>query len=96
MDRLPQIVPISELRQRQQELLLALDSGPVVFTQHGKAAAVMISPEQWNQIVDDLEDYVDLVNAMRQDQAVAQGEAEWVDVDLDELRSSQDDDKLAA
>jgi antitoxin StbD len=57
---LPDLLPISELRQRQNEILRRIETSPVVLTQHGRAAAVLVSPECWNAIVEELEDLRDL------------------------------------
>ena len=54
MEVLPKIIPISQLRQRQSDVLKNLPDGPVVLTQHGRAMAVMVSPDQWNHIDESL------------------------------------------
>ncbi len=63
------IIPISELRKRQAEVLLALERGPAILTQHGKGAAVLLSLEQYNQMLQELEDLEDALDALdsRQD-----------------------------
>jgi prevent-host-death family protein len=48
MNKIPELLPISELRLHQNEVLDRLKSGPVVLTQHSRAAAVLVSVEQWN------------------------------------------------
>ncbi len=60
----PDLVPISDLRQRQVEILEMLQRGPITLTQRGRAAAVMISPEQWNVIIEELEDLRDALDAI--------------------------------
>jgi PHD/YefM family antitoxin component YafN of YafNO toxin-antitoxin module len=59
----PELMPISELRLRQSEVLGRLPNGPVVLTQHGHAAAVLVSPDQWNRIIAELEDLQDTNDA---------------------------------
>jgi prevent-host-death family protein len=59
----PELLPISDLRQRQNEILLMLGSGPVILTQHGRAAAVMLSPDTWRELLAELEDLRDAVSA---------------------------------
>lgn len=61
--RLPELVPISDLRTRQAEVLANLAQGPVILTQHSKAAAVLISTEQYNEMVTMLEDLQDVLDA---------------------------------
>ena len=49
---MPELVPISDIRQRQVEILASLAAGPVILTQHGRAAAVMVSPAEYDRIID--------------------------------------------
>jgi prevent-host-death family protein len=56
MNAVPELVPISEVRKRQNEILVQLNAGPVILTQRGRVAAVMVSPEQWNQLIERLKD----------------------------------------
>jgi len=63
MSAVPEIVGISDLRLRQSEVLHKLAQGPVVLTQHSRAVAVLVSPEQWNQLVAELEELQDILAA---------------------------------
>jgi prevent-host-death family protein len=45
MRAIPELVPISQLRQRQSEVLARLSEGPVILTQHGQGAAVLVDLE---------------------------------------------------
>ncbi len=96
MNPIPEIIPISDIRQRQQEILAKLATGPIVLTQHGKGIAVLLDIQQWNQIAEDLEDLQDLVTILRQEEALARGDVEWEEVDLDELEESIRRDAMAA
>ena len=42
MDPLPEVVPISEMRLRQNELLERVSDKPILLTQHGRAVAVLL------------------------------------------------------
>ncbi len=64
MKAIPELAPISELRLRQSELLSRLGKGPVVLTQRGRAAVVLVDPDYWNQIVEELDDLRDAVDAI--------------------------------
>jgi len=84
MQTISEIVPVSGLRTRQKELLDGLSEGPVVLTQHGRAAAVLVSPEQWNRIIETLEDLSDSLDAMEMKARIASGQepvSEWADVE---------------
>ena len=43
--------PISRFRQSQSDILELLDDGPVLLTHHGVSAGVLISVEQYNEMV---------------------------------------------
>jgi prevent-host-death family protein len=61
---IPDIVGISDLRLRQNEVLSRLHKGPVVLTQHSRAVAVLVSPEQWNEIIERLEEAEDALDIL--------------------------------
>lgn len=42
------ILPITDLRTKQPEILAQLQASPVVLTHHGHGAAVLVEPKQWN------------------------------------------------
>jgi prevent-host-death family protein len=41
-------LPITDLRTKQPDVLNQLQQSPVVLTHRGHGAAVLVSPEQWN------------------------------------------------
>ncbi len=60
----PKFVPLSELAQRQAEILALLDEGPLMLTQENRAAGVLVDPAYWNQLIQELEDLRDALDAM--------------------------------
>ena len=78
MNPVPEILPISELRQRQERVLNKVAENPVILTQHGRASVVLVSPEQWNRLIEELEDLQDALDAIE-----ARQEAEPI-LDLDD------------
>ena len=54
MDLIQQIVPISEMKLKQPQIVAMLDNGPVVLAHRSKPAAVLVSVEEWNAISDEL------------------------------------------
>lgn len=81
MNVVPKLIPISRLRQTQNEILEQLSEGPIVLTQHGEAAVVLVDPEQWNRLIEELEYWQDSHDAMEARYRVAIGEDEVVDWD---------------
>jgi prevent-host-death family protein len=69
MRAIPEIFGVSDLRTRKSEILRKLHAGPVVLTQHARAVAVLVSPEKWNQLVEEIENLQDALAAVeaRQD-----------------------------
>lgn len=63
MERVPNTVPITDLRSRQTAILGELNEGPVLLTKQGRAAAVLVHPNYWNEVVALLEDLEDLAIA---------------------------------
>jgi PHD/YefM family antitoxin component YafN of YafNO toxin-antitoxin module len=72
MDTKPKLVPLSELEQRQAEILAALDQGPLVLTQENRAAVVLVDPGYWNQMVEELKGLRDALDAIDAYQAYRQ------------------------
>lgn len=64
MDTTPKLMPLSELGQRQAEILAALNEGPLVLTEGNRAAVVLVDADYWNQIVQELRDLRDTLDAM--------------------------------
>ncbi len=67
--RINEVIPISELRKRQAEVLTALEKGPTILTQHGKGAAVLLSFDAYNRLLEELEDLQDAMDALEARQA---------------------------
>jgi PHD/YefM family antitoxin component YafN of YafNO toxin-antitoxin module len=86
MNKVPEIVPISEMRTQQAAILEQLKNGPIVLTHHSKAAAVLVDPEQWNQLLEQLEDAQDIREILQQEREET-GKAELIPVDEEELRA---------
>ncbi|MBZ0168272.1 prevent-host-death family protein [Candidatus Methylomirabilis lanthanidiphila] len=61
--RVREVIPISDLRKRQAEVLAALKKGPAILTQHGKGAAVLLSLDAYNRLLEELEDLQDALDA---------------------------------
>lgn len=79
VDTIPQIYPISAMRQRQNEILAAVSHGPVVLAQRSKGVAVLVSLDMWNRLIQELEDLQDALDAIMIRQRIAAGEEEVYD-----------------
>ncbi|NJN81982.1 MAG: type II toxin-antitoxin system Phd/YefM family antitoxin [Caldilineaceae bacterium] len=85
MNKLPQIESISTMKHRYKEVIAKLDNGPVVLTQNSAPVGVLISPREWNQMVDEREDLEDLIALLKAELEVAEGEATMREVNPDTL-----------
>jgi PHD/YefM family antitoxin component YafN of YafNO toxin-antitoxin module len=47
-------LPVSDLRNRQSEIIEQLDETPVLLTRGGYGAGVLVHPEKWNQMVQEM------------------------------------------
>lgn len=78
MHKVPQFEPITRMQTKPTEVLALLDAGPVILAQRSKAAAVLISIEQWDKTVELIDDLTDTVDALRMELAIAKGEVEMM------------------
>ena len=65
MQAVPQITPLSDLRDRQQEVLSMMDNAPVILAEESKPRAVLVSVEQWNRIAREVKRSRQLAEAKR-------------------------------
>lgn len=54
MQKVQQIVPISNFRIDQDSILSMMDKEPVILAQRSKPRAVLVSVEQWDAMVEQL------------------------------------------
>ncbi len=79
MQSIPELIPISMLRQTQNDILGKLSEAPVVLTQHGRAVAVLADPDMWNELIEELETWQDSFAALEAKYQIAIGEQEVID-----------------
>lgn len=48
MTIMPEVIPVSQLRDRHKEILRQIADGPILLAQHSKPAAVLVSVDDWN------------------------------------------------
>lgn len=61
MNTLPKMASISELRHNHLDVFAQLAGGPVVIANRNQPTAVLVSPEQWDAIAEELEDLRDTI-----------------------------------
>jgi prevent-host-death family protein len=78
MEHVPQIVPISEMKLNQPDVLEKLNAGPVILASRSKATAVLVSVQQWERMVTYIEDLEDALAVAKLKLADMRGEVEWM------------------
>jgi len=86
MEKVMETLPVSELRSHQAEVISRLQKAPILLTQRGRGAGVLVHPDQWNEIVELLLDYEDITLA--QERMLEAREHPEVLEPLSELRKS--------
>ncbi len=100
----PQIDSISAFVRNPNKLLdAAREDGPVHLTQHGREAAVVLSPEHWRKIVDgmkamqeEIELLEDTVGVYKTKLALATGEDEIIRIEPGSWEEIPRDEKVLA
>lgn len=49
-----EVAAISDMQERPAEIMARLINGPVILTEHGRSAAVLLSMEEWQAINEQL------------------------------------------
>lgn len=49
-----EVAPVSDMHDRPAELIAQLQKGPVILTEHGRGAAVLLSMQEWQAINEQL------------------------------------------
>ena len=73
--RIPQMVSVSELKNHHLNVIKRLKQGPVLVASHNQPTAIIVSPGEWDSLMDKLESLEALVEAMTDDIAILRGEA---------------------
>ena len=67
--------PVTDMNRVPNEVLAMLVNNPVVLMQRSQPAAVMIQPDKWNDIAQELNDLRALVAALRAEQELSDPDA---------------------
>jgi prevent-host-death family protein len=72
----PQILPVSDMRNRHNEVMDKLTNGPVFLTRHGTGEAVLLSMKQWESILASLDEQADVIDLLEAQLEAAQNREE--------------------
>ena len=74
MNAIPEMIPISDLRARQNEIIAGLTNGPVILSQHSRGTAVLMAVAHYNGLMEEIEDLEDIIAVLRTELRIAKGE----------------------
>jgi len=55
MQQLPQMVSVADIKNHHLKVFAMLKKGPVIVASRSKPTAVIVSPEQWDAIVEEID-----------------------------------------
>lgn len=64
MQPVPNIRPISDIRNNHNDVLSDADSGPVILVSHSTPRAVLVNVNEWNEISSQMADLRQAVKAL--------------------------------
>lgn len=96
MDRLPNMASISDLKHRHLDVIAQLGAGPVVIANRNQPVGVLIAPEEWNALAEELEDLRDSVSALSVLLEIEKGERETVELTAEDLHAWAAGDVVAS
>lgn len=67
-------MPVSELRTQQAAILDQLHQSPVLLTQRGQGAGVLVHPDTWNKVMEQLEQLLHLELLRQRSSEITRGE----------------------
>ena len=105
MGVLSEVIPISDLRHRPNEIIGSLSKGPVILTQRGRGTAVLMSMDRWKslmrqveELAEEREDAEDIRVADAIEARIARGEERtysheevWAEIDALEAQGALPD-----
>jgi PHD/YefM family antitoxin component YafN of YafNO toxin-antitoxin module len=68
------VMPLSDLCTQQIEILSQLEKTPILITQHDRGVGVLVHPDTWNKIVEQLEHLLHLELLRQRSAEIASGD----------------------
>lgn len=67
-------VPVSDLRNRQAEIIAELTHTPVMLTNRGEGTGVLVNPNAWNALLDEIERLRHIVKLQQISKRMSEGD----------------------
>lgn len=81
LNRIPQTASMQDIKNRTGEVTEKIHHGPVLLMNRATPQAVIISPAQWNAIVDRIEEIEDAIVTLQAELAIATGQSQVETID---------------
>lgn len=81
LTRIPQTASMQDIKNRTGEVTEHLAKGPVLLMNRATPQAVIVSTEQWNAIVDRMEEMQDAIITLQAELAIATGQSQVETID---------------
>ena len=65
MNKLPQMASIADMRNDHLKVFAMLAKGPVLISSRSKPSAVILSPELWDKLIEQIEEQDDLIQVLQ-------------------------------
>lgn len=76
LDRIPQTASMQDIKNRTSAVTKKFAKGPVMLMNRATPQAILISPAQWNAILDRLEGMQDAIVTLQAELAIATGQSQ--------------------
>jgi len=76
LDRVPQTASMNDMKNQTAKVTKMFASGPVVLMNRATPQAVMVSPKQWNELLDKVEEMQDAIITLKAELKIARGESQ--------------------
>ena len=95
MNQLPQMAPVSSLKNKHLGVFRMAQKAPVVLINRSRPVGVLISPEQWDALAARLDDLESALDALKAELALERGDESLTDVDLETLKAEAGHESVA-
>ncbi|MEM7133155.1 MAG: hypothetical protein AAF702_43045 [Chloroflexota bacterium] len=75
LDRVPQTASMNDIKNQTTKVIEMFTYGPVVLMNRATPQAALVSPKQWNALLDRLEDMQDAMTTLQAELEIATGQS---------------------
>lgn len=76
LERVPQTVSMNEMKNQTTKVAEMFAKGPVILMNRATPQAVLVAPEQWNALLDRMEELQDAITTLQAELEIATGQSQ--------------------